>query len=250
MKTLIFAGRNTKEVLRDPINLFFGLGFPLILLLLLSVINGSIPPEAGNTMFAIENLAPGLAMFGTAFMALFAGMLLSKDRSSSFLMRLFTSPMNSNDFILGYTLPMLFVAAAQVAITLFASVLFGLELSIKLFPAILAATLNSLLFVGLGLLLGSILNEKAVGGICGALLTNLAGWFSGIFIPLDLIGGAFKTSAEIMPFYHSVQAIKLTLDGDLSKALPHMSVVLAYTVVIYILAVIIFHRKMRGNGIG
>lgn len=247
MRTLLFAGRNSKEVLRDPINLFFGLGFPLILLMLLSAINANIPPEAGNTMFAIQNLAPGLAMFGTAFMALFAGMLLSKDRDHSFLMRLFTSPMKSNNFILGYTMPLLFVSAAQVTITLLVSALFGLELSIGLFPAILVATLNSLLFIGIGLLLGSILNEKAVSGICGALLINLSGWFSGIFIPLDLVGGAFKKAAEIMPFYHSVQATKAALDGDAAQILPHLAVVLAYITVIYLLAIILFRRKMKGR---
>ena len=87
---LLFANRNTKEVLRDPINLFFGLGFPLVLLVLLSIINTAIPPEANNPMFEIENLAPGLSMFGSAFMALFTGMLLAKARTSSFLARLFT----------------------------------------------------------------------------------------------------------------------------------------------------------------
>jgi ABC-2 type transport system permease protein len=250
MRISLFAGRNTKEVLRDPTNLFFGLGFPLILLVLLSVVNKSIPPEAGNTMFAIENLAPGLTMFGTAFMALFSGMLLSKDRGSSFLMRLFTSPMRSADFILGYTLPMLVVAAAQAVITLLASLFFGLALSWTMLPAILVTALNALLFVGLGLLSGSLLNEKAVGGICGALLTNLAGWFSGIFIPLDLIGGAFKKSAELMPFYHSVQATKATLSGNFGELLPHIAVVLGYTLVIYGLAVIIFHRKMHGDSAG
>jgi ABC-2 type transport system permease protein len=126
MRIILFAKRNIKEILRDPINLFFGLGFPLILLVLLSVINASIPPEANNPMFSIENLAPGLAMFGTAFMALFTGMLVSKDRTSSFLMRLFASPMTSFDFILGYTLPMLVMSLAQAAITLLASCIAGL----------------------------------------------------------------------------------------------------------------------------
>ena len=127
MRILLFARRNTKEVLRDPVNFFFGLGFPLVLLVLLSIINGSIPPEAGNPMFEIKNLAPGLAMFGSVFMALFAGMLLSKDRTSSFLMRLFTSPMTSVDFILGYTLPMPAMTIVQAAITLLAAKLLGLK---------------------------------------------------------------------------------------------------------------------------
>ena len=247
MRIVIFAKRNTKEILRDPLNLFFGLGFPLILLVLLSIINASIPPEANNPMFSIENLAPGLAMFGTAFMALFSGMLLSKDRTSSFLMRLFASPMTSLDFILGYTLPMLVMALAQAAITLLASCLVGLELNVNLLPAVLVTTLTSLLFVGLGLLFGSFMNDKAVGGICGALLTNLAGWMSGVFIPIDLIGGAFKKAADILPFYHSVQAIKASLNGNYIEMLPHLAVVLAYTVIIFILAIIVFHRKMSGD---
>ncbi|MFZ2729583.1 MAG: ABC transporter permease, partial [Blautia wexlerae] len=226
MKTILFAKRNMKEILRDPINLFFGLGFPLILLVLLSVINASIPPEANNTMFSIENLAPGLAMFGTAFMALFTGMLLSKDRTSSFLMRLFASPMTSLDFILGYTLPMLVMALAQAAITLLASCIVGLELTANLLLAIVVTTLTSLLFVGFGLLFGSLFNEKAVSGICGPLLTNVAVWLSGVFIPINLIGGAFKKVADILPFYHSVQAIQAVLTGDFREMLPHLIIVL------------------------
>lgn len=247
MKIILFAKRNMKEILRDPINLFFGLGFPLILLVLLSVINASIPPEANNTMFSIENLAPGLAMFGTAFMALFTGMLLSKDRTSSFLMRLFASPMTSLDFILGYTLPILVMALAQAAITLLASCIVGLELTANLLLAIVVTTLTSLLFVGFGLLFGSLFNGKAVSGICGPLLTNVAVWLSGVFIPINLIGGVFKKVADILPFYHSVQAIQAVLTGDFREMLPHLIIVLGYTSVIFILAIIAFRHKMSGD---
>lgn len=247
MRILLFAERNTKEILRDPINLLFGLGFPLILLVLLSIIDASIPAEANNTMFAIENLAPGLAMFGTAFMALFAGMLLAKDRTSSFLTRLFTSPMTSLDFIAGYTLPLLVMALAQAAITLLAASFWGLELTVNFLFAIGVTALTSLLFVGFGLLFGSLLNDRAVGSVCGALLTNVAGWFSGIFIPISLIGGVFKIIAEILPFYHSVQAIQAALEGDFGKLLPHLTVVLGYSIVIFVLAVIAFRRKMSSD---
>ncbi len=115
MRTFLFTRRNMKEILRDPLNLFFGLGFPLVLLGLLTLINANIPPEANNPMFEINNLAPGLAMFGTVFFALFVGVLLAKDRTSSFLMRLFTSPMRSTEFLLGYTLPMTMMAIVQVS---------------------------------------------------------------------------------------------------------------------------------------
>lgn len=247
MRIILFAKRNAKEVLRDPINLFFGLGFPLILLALLSVINSAIPPEANNPMFTIENLAPGLAMFGTVFMALFAGMLIAKDRTSSFLMRLFTSPMTSLDFILGYTLPLLIMALVQASITLLASGIAGLEITVNIPLAVVVTMLTSLLYVGLGLLCGSLMSDKAVGGMCGALLTNVAGWLSGVFIPIDLIGGAFKTVSHILPFYHSVEAIKAVLSGNYGAILPHLVIVMGYAVVVFVFAVIIFRHKMSSD---
>ena len=247
MRILIFAKRNAKEVLRDPINLFFGLGFPLVLLALLSVINGAIPPEANNPTFAIGNLAPGLAMFGSVFMALFAGMLLAKDRTSSFLTRLFTSPMTASDFLLGYTVPMLVMTVFQSAITLLAACIIGLPFSINILPAIFITAITSLQFIGIGLLAGSLMNDKAVGGICGALLTNVAGWLSGIFIPIDLIGGTFKTIANMLPFYHSVEAIRKALNGNYSGIAPHLAIVMGYTVAIFVVAIIAFQRKMNGG---
>lgn len=247
MRMLLFAKRNIKEILRDPVNLFFALGFPLILLVLLSIINDSIPPEAKNTMFQIQNLAPGLAMFGSVFMALFAGVLLSKDRTSSFLMRLFTSPMTAPDFILGYTLPMMVMTILQATITLLVAGAFGLEINIHILFAVLMTAFTSLLFVGTGLFFGSLLNDKAVGGVCGALLTNVAGWLSGVFIPIDLIGGVFKTITNILPFYHSVVAIRESLNGHFDHIIPHLAIVTGYTVVIFALAIIIFNRKMNGE---
>ena len=247
MRMVLFAKRNIKEILRDPVNLFFSLGFPLVLLILLSIINAAIPPEAKNTMFQIQNLAPGLAMFGSVFMALFAGMLLSKDRTSSFLMRLFTSPMTAADFILGYTLPMLVMTIVQAAITLLAAGAFGLDIHINILFAISMTAVTSLFFVGTGLLFGSLLNEKAVGGVCGALLTNIAGWLSGVFIPIDLIGGAFKTITHMLPFYHSAEAIRATLSGNVDQVFSHLAVVMSYTVVIFVLAIVVFQRKMNGE---
>ncbi|HBL50927.1 MAG TPA: ABC transporter permease, partial [Firmicutes bacterium] len=101
MKSLAFAARNRKELLRDPLNLAFGLGFPLVLMLLLSAIQANIPVS----LFEIEKLAPGLAVFGLSFISLFSGTLIAKDRGTSFLMRLFASPLSASDFILGYTMP-------------------------------------------------------------------------------------------------------------------------------------------------
>ena len=69
MKTITFAKRCFKEIIRDPLNIIFGLGFPVILLLLLSAIQANIPVE----LFEIEHLAPGIVMFVSSFFSFFAG---------------------------------------------------------------------------------------------------------------------------------------------------------------------------------
>lgn len=247
MKIFLFAKRNTKEILREPLNLFFGLGFPLVMLALLSIINANIPAEANNRMFAIDNLAPGLAMFGSAFMALFAGMLIAKDRSTSFLTRLFASPMKSSDFLLGYTLPLVIIAAAQASITFIASLVCGLQITAYILLAVIVSSLTSLFFIGLGLLCGALMNEKVVGGICGALITNLSVWLSGIFIPLELLGGGFITFCKVFPFFHSVEAVKSALSGDIIGIFPHLGITLGYALIVFIGAILIFRQKMRGK---
>ena len=42
MRMLTFAKRCAKEILRDPLNLGFGLGFPLILMVLLTSLQKNI----------------------------------------------------------------------------------------------------------------------------------------------------------------------------------------------------------------
>ena len=241
MRMLTFAGRNAKEILRDPINLFFGLGFPLVLILLLSAIQANIPVA----LFEIDRLAPGVTVFGLSFMTLFSATLISKDRGSSLLQRLYTTPMSPLDFILGYTLPIVPIAIAQSAICYIAALFLGLTPTVNILLAILSIAPISILFIALGLLFGSILTDKQVGGICGALLTNLSAWLSGIWFDLELVGGAFKRIAYALPFVHAVEAERAVISGSFSELLPHLAWVLGYSAVALALAVGLFLRQMK-----
>lgn len=241
MKLLTFAGRNAKEILRDPLTLFFGLGFPLILLFLLSAIQANLPVD----LFVIQSLAPGITVFGLSFITLFSATVIAKDRSSSLLERLYTTPMSPADFILGYTIPILPMAMAQTALCYLASLFWGLEPSVNILYAILLNIPVSVLFIALGLLFGSILNEKQVGGICGALLTNLSAWLSGIWFDLSLVGDGFRRIAYALPFVHGVEMERAVLSGDYANILPHLIWVLGYGAVCLIAAVLLFLRQMK-----
>lgn len=241
MRMMSFASRNTKEILRDPLNLAFGLGFPLVLILLLSAIQASIPVS----LFEIERLAPGICVFGLSFMTLFSATLISKDRQSALLQRLYTTPMTPSDFILGYALPILPISVAQSVVTYIAAICLGLEVSANILLSIAFILPISLLYISLGLLFGSILNDKQVGGICGALLTNLSAWLSGIWFDLELVGGVFEKVAYALPFVHAVELERTVLAGDFSGIFPHLLWVLAYAIASLTLAVFMFLRQMK-----
>ena len=245
MRTAAFASRNTKEILRDPLTLIFGLGFPLVLLVLLSAINAGIPKEANNTMFTIQNLAPGISVFGLSFLALFSSMLISKDRTASFVLRLFTSPIKPADFILGYTLPMLPMALVQSAICYAAALFYGLPFSADLLLATVVNLPIAVVFIALGLLFGALLNEKAVGGVCGALLTNLSAWFSNIWFDTSMVGGWFKTVADALPFSHAVNAARAAAAGNYADVMPELWWVIAYALATTAAAIAVFSIKLR-----
>ena len=241
MKMLTFASRNTKEILRDPLNLAFGLGFPLVLILLLSAIQANIPVD----LFEIQHLTPGIAVFGLSFMTLFSATHIAKDRSSSLLQRLYTTPLTPLDFILGYTLPIIPIAIGQSVICYAVALVLGLDVTVNILIAIISIVPISILFISLGLLFGSILNDKQVGGICGALLTNLCAWLSGVWFDLELVGGAFKRIAYALPFVHAVEMERAILNGSLSDAIPHLWWVLGYSAIALIAAVLLFLRQMK-----
>ena len=241
MRMITFANRNTKEILRDPLNLCFGLGFPLVLILLLSAIQSNVPVS----LFEIQHLAPGITVFGLSFITLFSATLIAKDRGSSLLQRLYTTPLTPFDFILGYTLPIVPVAVAQSVICYIVAIVLGLEISVNILFAVLFIIPISVLFIALGLLFGSVLNDKQVGGICGALLTNLSAWLSGTWFDLELVGGVFKKIAYALPFVHAVEMERAVLAGDFADIFPHLWWVIGYAIVALALAVVLFLRQMK-----
>ena len=245
MKTYRFAVRTAKEILRDPLTLFFGIGFPAVLLLLLSAIQANVTKEV--ELFEISHLTPGVACFGLSFLTLFSALLIAKDRSGAFLQRLYATPMGAHSFILGYTLPIIPIALAQTVVCYLLALILRLPFSANLFLVLLAVLPNAWLYISMGLLFGSILTDKQVGGICGALLTNLSAWLSGIWFDLALVGGVFEKIANLFPFVHAVELTRAMQNANFAGALPHFLWVLGYDLAITIAAVFLFLRQMKKN---
>ena len=241
MRIMTFAKRCSKEILRDPINLGFGLGFPLVLLLLLTTIQKNIPVH----LFEIDTLAPGITVFGLSFITLFSATLIAKDRESALLQRLYTTPLTGLDFILGYMLPLLPIAIGQTVVCYLFSIPLGLTVSSNIVYAVIGVIPMAIFNIALGLLCGSIFGVKQVGGICGALLTNLSAWLSGVWFDLALVGGVFEKIARALPFIHAAELEKALFAGDLERAAAHILPVVLYSLLITVAAVLCFLRQMN-----
>ncbi len=251
-RCMAFAIRNLKELLRDPLSYIFCLGFPLIMLVVMSVVNSSIPEEAGMTIFRIDNLGPGIAVFGLSFVMLFTCLSVSKDRSGSFLVRLYASPMRSADFILGYLLPVFILAVAQSLITMLCAMIVGLVTDIKLdilgalavAPALVPL---GIFFISTGLLFGTLFSEKASPGLC-SIIISLSAFLGGVWFDVEGIDGVLADICNVLPFYHGTKAARAALALDFSGDFwISMAISAAYAVVMTVLSILIFKRKMRAD---
>jgi ABC-2 type transport system permease protein len=242
MRFQAFASRNSKELLRDPLSLVFCIAFPLFLMILVAILNKSLPPVE---IFKIEYFAPGTAVFSFSFLTLFSGMLIARDRTTSFLTRLFASPLAGSDYILGYSLPLLPIALLQSAVFFIVAFFFELPVTVNVLVTLLALIPAAVLFIGFGLLFGSLFTDKQVGGFF-SIFVWIATLLCGMWLPLDMVGGMLKTIAYALPFAHAVDAAKLALAGEYSSVFPHLLWVSGYALIVFIIAIWIFRKRMKG----
>ncbi len=250
-RTLLFAGRNTREILRDPLSYLFCLGFPIVMLLIMTAVNEGIPPEAGMDIFGIQKLAPAVGVFGLMFTMLFAALQVSKDRGGSFLIRLYASPMRAADFIAGYFLPCLLIAAVQLLFCMLCALVIGAvtgtAIPVGNLPlTILVLLLPAALMIGFGILFGSLFSDKAAPGLC-SIIISLGTMLGGVFMDIEGIGGVIYQISAVLPFYHCVKAGRAALMGEYEKIAEALPIILLYTVLVVCGAAFAFGRKMKAD---
>ncbi len=247
-----FAERNLKELLRDPLSYIFCLGFPLVMLVVMTLVDSSIPAEANMTIFKINNLGPGIAVFGLAFVMLFTCLNVSKDRSGSFLVRLYASPMKSSDFILGYILPAFILTLVQMAITFVCAIIIGAVTGTSLnilgcLIAIIALIPPAVLFISFGLLFGTLFSDKASPGLC-SIIISLSAFLGGIWFDCEATGGVMSDICNVLPFLHGTKAARAAVAMDFSGDFwIDIAITAGYALVVTAAAILLFKRKMRAD---
>ena len=242
---IALMGRNRKEILRDPLTLIFGLVLPILLLVMMSVVNSAVPIEIWQ--FMPENFVPAMGVFSMSFMTLFTGLLVSKDRQSSFLTRIFASPLKAWQYVLAYVLPMMAVAALQSAVCLLAGLCFGLKFTWHLAACLLAMLPAALFYVALGMLLGTVLNDKQVGGIAGGALVSLSGLIGGIWFDLRMFPQAAQTVLKVLPFASVIDTARAACAGDWAGMVVPLLIGLAWALAVFGFAMYVFGKRMRSG---
>ena len=237
MRMLNFANRNFKELIRDPLSLIFEIILPIFLLFIFQQFK--IPEDA----YKLENFTPGIIIFGLSFITLFTATLVAKDRTSSLLIRLGTSPMKSSDYILGYVLSIMPIVLIQDILFFLVALLLGLSFSINIIYTILISLVISIFFITLGLLIGSLVSEKGTGGI-GSIIVQLVCFTSGMYFSSEMVGKTFKTICHVLPFESCLNIIKGVLNNLSIISIRNIIVFIIYMVIVLLLAIIVFKKKM------
>lgn len=253
MRTIAFAKRNLTELSRDVLGYIFCIIFPIVMMVVMSVVNSSIPKEAGMTVFRIDNLAGGIMIFGQTFVMLFTAILVATDKNSSFLTRLFSSPMTGRDFTLGYILPMVLVAGVQAVVTgigaLIIAGIVGVEINpVGLLLAVLTTIPSGLMFIAIGLIFGTLLNEKSAPGVCSVIIS--AGTFlGGVFFDAEGVGGTMFKICRSFPFLYCTRAARCSIRLDLGtkQFAIAMAVTIASGLFMIVLAVLLFTKHMKSD---
>lgn len=253
--TLIFMKRNLKEMLREPLNYFFCLGFPIILILLFQIIEYYV--EVTLPIYLLRSLIPGIMMFSLTFVMLSMSLLISKDRSTSFLKRLYSSPLKPINYILGYAIPGIIIGILQMIICeivgFIVSLLFkdsyftifeGILLIISQFPILVICVFGGLLF-------GTILSDKSAPGVV-SIIVNIGGILGGAWMPIDSMGN-FEKICNYLPFYPSVRIGRVITKAINSynevyyfdnKMFFNFVIIGTYLLIIIILSIVCFKKQM------
>lgn len=246
-----FSSRNIKEILREPLSYIFCLGFPLVMLIIMTFVNESIPPQSGMTIFRIDNLYGGISVFGQTFIMLFTAITVSKDRAGAFLVRMYATPMKTADFVLGYILPMTLLSIIQNIITAIASLIIsfivGVEMDIAgILLSVIILIPSAVMFVGFGILFGSLFSDKSAPAI-SSIIISLSSFVGGIWFDADNAGGVMLKISKCLPFYYCTKTARLSTAMNFENFPIPIIIVIACSALIIALAILIFHTKMKAD---
>ena len=227
--------RELKRYTRSRAMMVASLGQPLLYLLVLGFGLGPVFQRAGNGNY-IQFVAPGVIGMSVLFTSVFSGIGLLWDRQFGFLKETLVAPVPRITVMIGKTLGGATVATIQGLIVLVICLIVGFRpVNWLMLPvAIFFMILTAVVFAGLGMAIGSQLQDMQGFQLIMNFLVMPIYFLSGALFPLSGLPRILSFFTRIDPLSYGIDALRNLLIGSSQFSVELSLAVLAFCAILFI----------------
>jgi ABC-2 type transport system permease protein len=230
-----------KLSVREPLLLFWGLAFPVGLLIVLGIAGPKKPQHSLGDVKLIVAYTPVVMVFTLTILALSAlPAALASYRDKGYLRRLSTTPIGAvrllaAQIIINFAL----AAGAVILIALVSHFAFSVALPRQFGGFLLALLLAMGAMLSLGTLIAAVAPSQRIAAAAGSLLFFPLMFFAGLWVPQAEMGAGLRNISHYTPLGAAVPAVQNAIAGHWPGTV-HLLVLAAYAVVLCALAARLF----------
>lgn len=206
--------RELKRYTRSRAMVVASLGQPLLYLLVLGFGLGPVFQKAGNGSY-LQFVAPGVIGMSVLFTSVFSGIGLLWDRQFGFLKETLVAPVPRITVMIGKTLGGATVATIQGLLVLIICLIAGFRPAnwLMLPVAVFFMILTAIVFAGLGMAIGSQLQDMQGFQLIMNFVVMPIYFLSGALFPLNDLPGVLSFLTRIDPLSYGIDALRNVLLG-------------------------------------
>ncbi len=205
-----------KLLLREPLAVFWGTVFPLVLLIVIGLATHKHHQSSLGGLTFIDVYVPVLCTFVLAILALNAvPATLASYRDKGYLRRLSTTPMGARRLLAAQLLINLGIAACAVAVILVVgAAAFGVSLPTEVGGFLIALVLGAIAMLALGTLVGAMAPNQRAANLIGSLLFFPMMFFAGLWVPRAQMGAVLRHISDYTPLGATVAGVQRATGGN------------------------------------
>jgi ABC-2 type transport system permease protein len=206
--------RELKRYTRSRAMIAASLGQPLLYLLVLGFGLGPVFQRAGNGSY-IQFVAPGVIGMSVLFTSIFSGIGLLWDRQFGFLKETLVAPVPRLTVMIGKTLGGATVATIQGLLVLVICLIAGFRpVNWLMLPvALVFMILTAIVFAGLGMAIGSVLQDMQGFQLIMNFLVMPIFFLSGALFPLSGLPSVLSFITRLDPLSYGIDGLRSVLIG-------------------------------------
>ena len=229
----------SKLYLRQPAAVFFGIAFPVLLLLLFGYLFGDLPLSASSEYRVVDFYLPALigAFIGQAGL-IGLPIFLASYRELGILKRYQASPVSLETYLFAHTTVQFFALLASALLMMaVGAVIFGSHFPNNVGLVLLAALISIASFFAVGFALSGLLPTPQTAQAVGNFLFLTMFFLSGAAIPREVFPDWLATASTFLPMTHAVTSLSgLWLGEPLSDHLLSLGILVGMGVVATLVA--------------